>query len=104
MAKEVTGKIWKFDAADQYEGWGNRNESTAPVHLSKPWVEFITIESGATGGTYDVRETDGGKPITGAITLGANAHTQIVVGGYVDGVYIESFGSDGQILVKHGQA
>ena len=103
MAKDVTHNPWKFDAADQYEGWGNRNETTAPVFNSKPFVDFILIESGATGGTYDVRDTNGGNHVTGLITLGANAQFQMSVGKYLEGVYIEAFGTDGQILVYHGQ-
>ena len=104
MAKDVTHNPWVFDAADQYEGWANRDESTAPVFDTiKPFVDFILFESGGTGGNYDVRMSNGGQPISGIVTLGANSQFQLNVGKYVDGVYIESFGSDGQILVYHGQ-
>jgi len=103
MAKDVTHNPWKFDAADQYEGFANIGEAVAPVFQHKPFVDFILIESGAVGGTYDVRDSDGGNPITGTITLGATAQFQLSVGKYLDGVYIEAFGTDGQILVYHGQ-
>ncbi len=104
MAKDTTTRILIFDAADQYEGFANRNESTPPVFNSKIWVETIRIESGATGGSYDIRHSDGGDPISGIITLGANEHTELTVGGYVQGLYTESFGSDGQILINTGMS
>lgn len=103
MAKDVTGQPWKFDAVDQYEGWANRAAAVAPVFDTvKPFVDFIQIESGAAGGTFDVRVTDGGKPITGTLTLAANTSVQVNVGKYVDGVYMETM-TDGQILVFHGE-
>lgn len=104
MAKDVTGNPWKFDAADQYEGFRpEQEEATAPVFNNKPFVDFILIESAGTGGSYDVRDGDGGRAISGIITLGANTQFQVNVGKYVEGIYIETFGSDGQILVYHGQ-
>ena len=108
MAKDVSHNPWVFDAADQFEGWANRNEAAdadgnVAVFQNKPFIDFILFESGATGGNYDVRDADGGNPISGIINLGANAQFQVSVGKYVDGIYIESFGTDGQILVYHGQ-
>lgn len=104
MAKDVTSGVLKFDAADQYEGVGNAAEATAPIYNKTPiFVQSIFIESGATGGSYDVRDTNGGRALSGIVTLGANATSgEIVIGDYVSGVYVESFGSDGQILVKTG--
>lgn len=105
MAKDVTSSsIWKFDAADQYEGKANTGEAVAPIFDVPVWVDWIQYESGATGGSYEVRVSDDGPPIHGPITLGANASLQLAVGGYLDGVYIEAFGSDGQILIKTGQS
>ena len=103
--KDVSHNPWVFNAADQCEGWANRNVTgaEAAVFQNKPFIDFILFESGATGGNYDVRDSDGGNPISGIINLGANAQFQVSVGKYVDGIYIESFGSDGQILVYHGQ-
>lgn len=103
MAKVITHNPWVFDAADQYEGWANRNETVKPIFKNKPFVDYILFESGATGGNYDVRDANGGHQLSGIIALGANAQFSLPVGKYVDGVYIESFGSDGQILVYHGQ-
>lgn len=104
MAKSVVGPIWKFDAADQYEGWANRDEATAPIFDTvKPFIKVIQFESGATGGNYDVRESDGGRAVSGIITLGANSQYQMVVDRTLDGVYIESFGTDGQILMTAGE-
>lgn len=103
MAKDISHNPWVFDAVDQYEGWANRNETVAPVFEIKPFVDFILFESGATGGNYEVTDANDGNSLTGLITLGANSQVQVSIGKYVDGVYIDSFGSDGKILVYHGQ-
>ena len=106
MAKDVTSStIWKFDAVDQYEGLANVGETSdgAPIFNVPIYVDWIQYESAGTGGSYEVRVSDDGPPIHGPITLGANASLQLAVGGYVDGVYIEAFGSDGQILIKTGR-
>lgn len=104
MAKDVSHNPWKFDAVDQYEGFGNIGEPAGePVFSTRPFVDFILIESGATGGAYEVTDVDDGNTITGTQTLGANVSVQISVGKYLDGVYINQFGSDGQILIYHGQ-
>jgi hypothetical protein len=104
LAKDVSKNPWKFDAVDQYEGFGNIGEAAGePVFQNRPTVDYILIESGATGGAYEVTDVDDGITLTGTQTLGANASVQISVAKCVDGVYINQFGSDGQILVFHGQ-
>lgn len=104
MAKSVTTGVLKFDAADQYEGFANAAEATPPIYAESPIpVQTILIESGATGGAYEVRPSDDSAvTLTGIITLGANSSAEIVIGDYVAGVYIEAFGSDGTITVKTG--
>ena len=103
MAKDVSGQPLKFDAADQYEGFANRNETTAPVFECPIDVDYILFESGATGGNYEVTESNNGPTISGIITLGANSQFSLPVGKYVPGVYMENFGTDGQVLVFHGR-
>jgi hypothetical protein len=96
MAKVVTGPVWKFDAAGQAEGVGNGGVFTNPI-----FVRSILIEAGAAGGTFEVTESNGGRTLTGALSLAANSEEQIVINGYVPGVYMTSL-ADGQILVYHG--
>lgn len=104
MAKDVSTNPWKFDAADQYEGFANRNETTAPNFEVKPYVDTIVFEASASGGNFDVRVSNGGDPVSGIITLGANEQFQLVVGQRLEGVYIETMtDASGQILVYHGQ-
>jgi len=103
VAKNVSNNPWVFDAADQYEGAANTGETVKPVFSNRPYVKYILFESGAAGGNYDVRASNGGDVVSGIINLGANAQFELNVESTLDGVYIESFGSDGQILVFHGQ-
>ena len=105
MAADLTRNPWKFDAATQSYSRsatatvGNANSLST---RQKVFVKRIVIESGATGGTYEVLDGASGKSLTGPQTLGANASTEVVLNSYVEGVYIGSFGSDGTILVYHG--
>lgn len=85
------------------------NDGTAANYiLEKPkfpipiFVRTIVIESGATGGTFEVNEKISGRSLTGSLSLAANSHEQIVVNRYVQGVYITAW-VDGQILIYHGK-
>lgn len=72
-----------------------------PNNKSHFYIKTILIDAGATGGTFEVSTKSGGRSLTGVLSLAANTHEQIVVGEYVDGVFMTSM-ADGQILVYHG--
>lgn len=85
------------------------DDGTTPNYLlEKPrfpiqiFVRTILIESGSSGGTFEVHDKASGRSLTGTLSLAANSHEQIVVNRPVQGVYMTSM-ADGQILVYHGK-
>jgi len=105
MAINLTGQPWVFDAALQ-EYVRDAAATRGPVGSldtkQKIYVDHIHIESGGTGGTYEVLDIVGGRSLTGPILLGADAEKTIIVGHRVRGVHISQFGTDGTISVFHG--
>lgn len=106
MAKDTTGQPWVFDAAGQFLELGellDENEGHVGNRiLIQPFVSYINISAGAAGGVFEVLESEGGRSLTGSITLAANAHERVTVNRRVNGIYIDAL-ADGTISVYHGR-
>lgn len=83
------------------DGTGTHSLNQKPVFPQKLRIKYIVIDAGATGGAFDIREESGGKSLTGALTLAANAHELIELRDWVRGVYAEAL-ADGQVLIYTG--
>lgn len=108
-----TANAFKFAASPTDAAAGTEvaiaDDGTTPNYLlQKPnfpipiYVKTILIESGSTGGTFEVHDKISGRTLTGALSLAANSHEQIVVAERIGGLYMTSM-ADGQILVYHGE-
>jgi len=82
-------------------GTGTHTLSMLPLFNHRLFVKTIVIDAGATGGTFEVSDASGGRSLTGALSIAANSHEQIVVDEFVEGVYMTSL-ADGQVLVYLG--
>ena len=105
MAKDTNGQPMTFDAAgqsyarDAASTVGNANSLSTAQTI---YVKAIDIHTGAAGGSYEVLDIAGGRSLTGVVVLGANAKHQTGINSRVKGIYIESFGADGEIRVFTG--
>lgn len=104
MAKVVSsGDQWVFDAATQCEGHANRAESGVIFNTVRPYIRFIVIQGGVTGGDFEVTEKSGGRTITGVVNVAANDEWVHPVYAPKKGVYMKTLVAAGKITVHHGQ-
>jgi hypothetical protein len=83
-------------------GTGTHSLRMLPLHNHKIYVKTIIVEAAGAGGTFEVKDSNGGKSLTGSLTIAANAHERFEIFSFVKGVYMEAI-ADGQVLVYHGR-
>lgn len=103
MAKDVTGNPWTFDAAAQYEGFANRNETTAPVFAVKVFVQQIKIDTGDGGNVAIDTDSAATRQVVKADNTPANDTLWWPIDHYVEGLYITTLPTNATITVWHGE-
>lgn len=98
--KALGGKTYPLNSAPATDA--ELDAYTTKNTGQKLYVDRIVLNSAGTGGDYEVQEGNGGVSLTGVVALGADETQTINVGRYVSDLYIKQFGSDGSILVYHG--
>ena len=102
MAKKVDNNPWTFDAADQYEGWANRAQSTKPVFEVKPYISRIKIDTGNGGDILITTDGTDANEVVKADSTPANDTLEWPIQKRVDGIYIDTLPTNATIQVWHG--